>query len=86
VCAPTLIIQEIVLLIQRSVTSHDDPKPSSSGPQPNDNFEAGNNEMKKMICQKMKILKIMTLIHHCLLREDHSEKERKPSQMIISLT
>jgi hypothetical protein len=46
VCAPTLVIQAIVLPIRRRVTSHDDPEPSSSGPQPNDNSEAGNNENK----------------------------------------
>jgi hypothetical protein len=43
VCAPTPVIQEIVLPIRRRVTSHDDPEPSSSGPQPNDNSEANNN-------------------------------------------
>jgi hypothetical protein len=49
VCAPTPVIQEIVLPIQRRVTSHE-------------------VIMKmKIISQKMKILKIMTLLHPRLL-------------------
>jgi hypothetical protein len=44
VCSPTPVIQEIVIPIQRIVTSHDDLEPLSSSPQPNDNYEAGNNE------------------------------------------
>jgi hypothetical protein len=43
VCAPCPTIQEIVLPIQRRVTSHDGPESSSLGPQPNGDPKTNNN-------------------------------------------
>jgi hypothetical protein len=43
VCAPSPIIQEVVLPMQRRITSHVETEPHSSGPQPDGDPEPNNN-------------------------------------------
>jgi hypothetical protein len=43
VCAPCPTIQEIILLIQRRVTSHDGPESNSLGRQPNGDPETNDD-------------------------------------------
>jgi len=89
VCAPSPIIQEVVSPIRRNVTSNDPESHDSTTQQNGDPETNGNAEMQKLMksINKAMILKIMMFHHHhLLLREDQSVIERKPYQMIISLT